>query len=454
MRVLPLAAALLTFTALLAGCASSDPDEASDDGASTEPWSVSFGEPVMVDAERIASEPTVKAAADGSYLVCAPTGNIKYATRPQDLPVMADKGAFQSAIWRSTDNGTTWARVGTMGLPYHSPMPGGGDCDMATDAGGAVYMTDQVGLATEVVSVSHDNGASWAAGSPLASGDVGVDRQWLRADPTEPGVVYLVYNLQARGITVSKTTDGGATWTAVTATSYSAPPGTMVAVNGTVAFAHDNGGGQGFGFVHSEDGGATWTEATAGTDRTQFLDFFPQLFSDRAGTLYLAWTETGEPDAAGNATTSVAYVYSHDLGATWSEKTVAFARSGRVLFLWGAAGSAGRVGFSWYEAPDPQGDYFVHGALVDAADTPAPRFAQARVDPVPARSGPPCESGSTCLEGRELGDYQSVAVDPEGHLLVSYVRVLSAQDGGRVMFARSNETALFLPGETYAPWVV
>lgn len=450
MRVL---AAALVVAALLAGCTTEQPPALPPPPPPAEPApALLFGTPVMVDAERIASEPSVKSDGTGALFICAPTGSIKYATRPQDLPVEADKGAFQSAIWRSLDNGTTWEFADTpvsegVGLPYHSPLPGAGDCDLAVDAEGAIFMTDQLGLASEVMSVSHDQGGTWEVGSPLASGSLGVDRQWLWPDPTTPGTVYMVFNGQGRGITVSKTTDGGRTWSAVLATSESSPPGTIVALGGTVAFAHSPVGGK-FGFVHSEDAGATWKTDLVDTNLTTFQDFFPQLFADNAGTLYLAWTEKSQ---AGSA---IAYTYSHDQGATWAPKTIAFDRPGRALFLWGAAGSAGRLGFSWYEAPDPSGAFYSHAGVVHGADTAQPAFVDAQVDSEPVRPDPPCEDGALCTGGRELGDFQMCAVDPAGDLVVSYVRVLPDDAGGRVMFAKATGTNLFAPGESFDPWVV
>ncbi|MEA3190530.1 MAG: hypothetical protein QOD77_1112 [Thermoplasmata archaeon] len=445
--------AILVAAVAFAGCTTDEPAPPQPPGPPAEPApDLLFGTPVMVDADRIASEPSVKSDGTGALFICAPTGSIKYATRPQDLLVEADKGAFQSAIWRSLDNGTTWQFAETpvaegTGLPYHSALPGAGDCDLAVDADGAVYMTDQLGLASEVMSVSFDQGQTWEVGSPLASGSAGVDRQWLWPDPTTPGTVYMVFNGQGQGITVSKTTDSGKTWTAVVATDQSSPPGTIVALNGTVAFAHRPVGGK-FGFVHSEDAGATWDTTLVDVNLTTFQDFFPQLFADAAGTLYLAWTETSDLG------TAVAYSFSKDLGATWSPKTIAFDHPGRSLFLWGTAGSAGRLGFSWYEAPDPDGAYYVHAGVVHGADTASPVRDDVRVDAEPVRPDPPCEDGALCTGGRELGDFQMCAIDPAGNLLVSYVRVLPDDAAGRIMFAKATGANLFAAGETFDPWVV
>src|SRR5581483_5751400 len=165
-------------------------------------------------------------------------------------------------------------------------------------------------------------------------------------------------------------------------------------------------------------------------DHKKLFDHFPQTFADSNGTLYVAWNEVD------GDSTALAYVYSHDAGKTWSDKVVALNHKGKSLFLWGAAGSAGRVGFSWYEAPDPAGKYYTQAAILTSADTPTPQVFEARVSDTPALPYPPCESGTACTSGRELGDFQMCAVAPDGSLVVSYVVVKDAPSGGHIAFAR------------------
>ncbi|MES2153724.1 MAG: sialidase family protein [bacterium] len=464
MRSLAILSTALFVGAILAGCSGSTPAPTT----TTQPPvqrgipAMTFAKPVTVDGARIASEPSIKVAKDGTIFVTAPTGTVKYATRPFDLPVMAGKGAFQSAIWSSRDNGTTWAFADTLGvLPYHSALPGGGDADLAIDAAGTIFMADQEGLANEAVSTSHDNGATWEAAGPLGSGVPDTDRMWLWPDPTTPGTVYMNYDMNGRQINVAKTTDDGKTWTAVFTPAASTAPGPIVATNQTVAFSYNNGAA--LEFVHSEDKGLTWKQDDLKDNGTAIqsgaIDLFPQTFADTKGTLYIAWLEAGTT-ANGTKGNAVAYIFSHDAGKTWSPKTVAFTLPGAAIFLWGTAGSSGRIGFSWYEAPKPAGAYYIHAGIVIDADTDEPMMVDARVQTMPARPDPPCTNGVGCTSGRELGDFQQCAITPDGTLVVSYVVVSGLNEagqpnGGHITFARLAEGPKLLDGtDTFTPWRV
>jgi len=463
MRAYPILVASLLCAGVLAGCAGNGPTTSTTSNpppAETLP-AMHFLPQVTVDGARIASEPSIKVGKDGTLFICAPTGSVKYATRPQDLPVEATKGAFQSAIWSSHDNGTTWKFADTAALlPYHDALPGAGDCDLAIDAANTIFMADQLGLADEVVSTSHDNGASWAAASPLGSGVPDVDRMWLWPDPTTPGTVYMNFDHNGVEIDVAKTTDDGKTWTAVATPSSSTAPGPIVATNKTVAFAYNNGNN--LEYVHSEDKGLTWKQVDMQENGKPILsgavDLFPQTFADSAGTIYIAWLQSGKVN--GTAGTAVAYIYSHDAGATWSTSQVAFTLPGAGIFLWGAAGSSGRIGFSWYEATNPAGPYFEHAGIVVGADTDKPLTVHTRVTTQPARQDAPCNGGVGCTSGRELGDFQQCAVAPDGTFVVAFVIVngtseTGAPNGGHVTYARLAEGPKLIEGtDTFVPWRV
>jgi hypothetical protein len=440
---------LALLALVLAGCASPQPPAPPAPGTAPEQGlaALTFEPTVRVDDQRIASEPSVKLARDGTIFVAAPTGVIKYATRPQDALNQADKGIFQGAIWRSTDGGKTFefrAGLGAELVPYHTAQPGGGDSDIAIDGAGRVYVADQFGLFTESVQFSDDNGDTWTAGTTTGSGHPPVDRQWMWPDPGQPGHVWMVYD-GFSGMMVSETTDGGATWTATQVSDTSASPGPLVAIPGLVAFTMFNGGA--IIFVSTHDGGMTWEEQEVGKGRGELNDFFPATVADTSGTVYVAWMELDGNDSR------VQYTYSKDLGATWSPNQVAFRQPGLGTFLWVAAGAPGRLGLSWYGAPDPEQEWYEETGILIGADTPAPKATQARVSQEPARVGPPCQSGSTCTSGRELGDFQQCAVTPDGRLVVSYVTVLSAEEGGRITFAQQSAGPELLDA-TPEPWVV
>ncbi|MHB8584669.1 MAG: hypothetical protein ACYDDF_02370 [Thermoplasmatota archaeon] len=435
----------LGIALLFAGCltapSSSTVPQSLASTPSTIAGALSFLPPVSVDPTRIGSEPSIIVAKDGSIFVSAPTGNIKYATRPQDFLVEDTRGAGQSAIWRSRDGGETFQFLSMAPLPYHSPEPGGGDSAMAFDSAGTLYLADQIGLVSEAIQSSKDLGDTWSVGTPLASGTVDTDRQWLAADPGHPGVVYMVYDHTGVGINVAKTTDGGQTWMATQATQESTSPGTIVASKDLVAFSFFSGND--IMFAHSSDAGATWKEEPIGKGHGPISTFFPQTFFDRNGTLYVTWMEKA----------GIAYSYSRDLGKTWSPNVLAVPLNSTHTFLWAVGGDAGRLGFSWYDAKDPNATWYEMAAIVVNADSAHPSVSLSQVSPTAVRVGAPCESGSTCTSGREFGDFQSCAIAPNGDLVVAYVHVLNAQDGGIVMFGRV-ATGPRLIDSPFNPWVV
>lgn len=440
---------VLALVALLAGCAARPASELDPNAALPLPLDpLGFLEPTLVDNLRIASEPSVSVGADGTVFVAAPTGVIKYATRPQDAVQHLDKGIFQGAIWRSVDGGASFEHLAGLGpTPYHTAQPGGGDSDIAIDADGRVYVTDQFGLFTESVQWSVDNGESWEGSIVPASGLPPVDRQWLTVDPETPGHVWLHYNRVGYGLTVSESVDGGGSWSTRQVSGLSGPSGRGLALPGGW-YGFSIATGEGVTLVHTADGGETWTDLALPVDVGEVEDFFPSTFADAAGTVYVSWME-----ASGNGT-AVVYAFSKDRGVTWSPTRVAFEQPGYGTFSWGVAGDKGRLAFVWYGAEDPDAEWHVESGIVVDADGDAPRATQMRVDPQPIRVGKPCQGGSTCTSGRELGDFFEAAITPTGELVVAYVRVLSPEEGGRIAFAKQAAGPRLYEGAAPSPWVV
>ena len=121
--------------------------------------------------------------------------------------------------------------------------------------------------------------------------------------------------------------------------------------------------------------------------------------------------------------------------------------------MWSVAGAPGRLGFSWYDAPDPAKEWWERAAIVTAADSDAPVVLETLVSDKPTRVGPPCTDGTACTSGREYGDFQQCALAPDGSMVIAYVTVLSAQEGGRITFAKVSHGPKLLDAPV-DPWVV
>src|SRR3989440_2773579 len=158
----------------------------------------------------------------------APDGAI-YVNGPSGL--LSNLPGSPSPVFKSTDGGSTWKTTPTS---LRANLPGGGDSNIAIDpVTGTLYMTD-LWLGSATVSRSTDGAASWVA-NPL-QGVVVQDRQWVAA--AGDGNVYHVTHQIPTGLIVSKSVSplDGVVYvqhvvaaTPVDQTGCVCPPGNLVA---------------------------------------------------------------------------------------------------------------------------------------------------------------------------------------------------------------------------------
>ena len=230
-----------------------------------------------------------------------------------------DGGACAIGFSTSTDNGATW----TSGLlpsvtKYTSPA---GAFDRATDAAVAYDAQDNTWMISSLVltetggvkgvgiltSRSTDGGFTW--GTPVAipntAGMVSPDKNWIVCDDTASspfyGNCYTEWDDNGAGnrMEMSRSTDGGATWT-VAATNNTGIIGgqPVVRPDGTVIVPTDNANETAIGAFNSTNGGVSWSAVTtiatiahhsvAGGLREGPL---PSAEIDAAGTVYVVWTD-------------------------------------------------------------------------------------------------------------------------------------------------------------------
>jgi hypothetical protein len=228
--------------------------------------------------------------------------------------------------------------------PFTSDRSNDFDTWMATDRQGvryAVYMAldalTQPGLHSQIQLVTSSDGLTWSA--PVAADDAAddcpgdapdcYDKPMVaigpdKADPTKDVVYVLYFSDPAAGMRVTRSTDGGKTFStsdAVGAGAYGDVRATadgdlhvvMVAGNGDPL----GGPGNSVQYLHSGDGGKTFTTTVASKSGEPVPFFFsnPHLAIDEAqGTLHVVYA-SGLPDGAWN----IELATSKDGGATWSE---------------------------------------------------------------------------------------------------------------------------------------
>ena len=355
----------------------------------------------------------------------------------------------------SGDAGRTWGEVS---LPFSRCASGGLGYDRASDPVVSVgpdgrayavslsFTPDDVSpnftTADAIASAtSTDGGRSWQRLRVLdqdTNGDVqgSLDKEWVVADPTHPGVAYVTwdhftpnpdgsFHVPAR---FSRTTDGGRTWSApLTIAGFPADEGAAIDTNvvdprtGDV-FVFFNwstpGNPDRLAFVRSADHGLTWSGPRAITDvgavgvtdpgSGEYLRTGDSLFSAAVspltGRLYLAWQSgalnTGLYDES-------LLVTSGDSGRTWTSPTVVSTRTGGPAFLPTIAVSpAGLVGLTWYDFrhDDPTTKQLTTDVWFRSLNATGTRLSAEK-----HLSGPFNFAAAPDAGGRFLGDYQAMA---------------------------------------------
>ncbi len=204
-------------------------------------------------------------------------------------------------IYKTSNGGTTWARQTTATFANASSFP---NCVHFYNANDGWCMGDPINGDFEIYT-TNNGGAAWTLvpGSQIAnpvSGEFGVvgytssigDTSWFG---TNKGRIY-------------KSVDKGLNWTAAAIPGWSAIYCTPAFKDGMHGLAQDRGASTTGGLAESSDGGATWTAVTAvGTVYTNDLEYVPT-----SPNTYVA--------SGADATNGLAgVVYSFNGGHTWAE---------------------------------------------------------------------------------------------------------------------------------------
>jgi len=122
-------------------------------------------------------------------------------------------GGSSSNIYRSVDGGTTWTIL-TSGLPDSSPNIGRIGIDLCASSPNVLYAihADEIGYLDGIYK-STNNGNTWAQINNPSGGSFYSSYGWwfgrIRVDPTNSSVVY------TGGLSVYKSTNGGSSWSTI-----------------------------------------------------------------------------------------------------------------------------------------------------------------------------------------------------------------------------------------------
>lgn len=405
----------------------------------------------------------------------------------------------QVNVWYSTDAGKSWT------ISLKNPLATGfSDPSLTEDMANNIYDAG-IDLGNDAVFASSDGGRNFLAGTPQCHDG---DRPWLAGgQPNEffmstdtvegSGTGHEVFHGQITSpltITCSLTgiADNGpyanpsfpntASYSGYGQIYYDRVDGSLIE---PANFFDANGNVSGVGIsvlnqASSFTGSFVPSEGAATPDGQ--LAHWPAIAIDSANTIYVVWdtqprdTNPNDPQNGCSPTlpnaiggpsllpNSIMLAYTTDKGATWHGPYTLAHPGTTVLWPWIAAGSAGNVSVTWYQAnqatdPDCDSAALVPGGqptrwTVQVANLfgvpQALGHAVQAVNAVPADALHPngvvhvggiCQGGTTCVvtgQDRRLGDYFTNALDGNGCVMVTTgdTQMVDPTTGGQLSTSR------------------
>jgi hypothetical protein len=290
--------------------------------------------------------------------------------------------------------------------------------------------SSQLAGKTSVLGLSDDLGETWAP-SQGAGINSGVDHQSIGAGPFPAGdvggigypnaVYYASQDIAAAQIALSR--DGGSTFGPAVPMYTIAQCGGLhghiqVSPQGVVAVPNKSCGGE-QGLAVSTNAGLTFTVRTVPGSTSSRSDPAAGFGADE--TLYFGFC-----DASGAAKAAV----STDLGASWSTPQNVGAAFGIVncAFPEVIAGDGDRAAFAFLGSATPgdgtaanlayDGVWHLYLAVTYDRGVTWTTIRATPGDPV--QRGAVCLQGTTCESGRNLLDFNDIAMDEKGRILVGY----------------------------------
>jgi len=347
-----------------------------------------------------------------------------------------DGGACAIGFSTSTNNGASWTSGLLPGVTKYS----GGTYDRATDAAVAYDAKHNTWMISSLVlteaggvkgvgiftSRSTDGGFTWGApvAIPNTSGMVSPDKNWIVCDNTASspfyGNCYTEWDDNGAGnrMEMSRSTDGGATWSVAATNSAGIIGGQpVVRPDGTVIVPTANANETAIGAYNSTNGGASWSAVTtiatikhhgvAGSLREGPL---PSAEVDGAGTVYIAWTDCRFRQAC--KANDIVIVHSlNATGTSWSAISrvpIDATGSGIDHFIPGLAvnnttsGATAQLGLTYYFYP--KGTTQLNIGFISSTTAGSTWSAAQTVS-----TGATSVWAATTSQGRMVGDYISTS---------------------------------------------
>jgi len=408
-----------TTTATLDAAAGARPAPVDDDST------LAFSPAITLTAPGAArdGEPSTAVDQDGRWYI----GAIRGVPAGSDMWIITDPTGQQSKWLGRPD--TFRVQDPTTGQ-FREPTAsdGGGDMDFALSQPlqgqiPRIYMSSLAAV-TVSTAVSEDTGRTWLL-NPSATLARTADRQWNIASGANYAAVWVREPITGPGFYLYQSIDGGKTY------PFMALVYPMNGTGGQPVINHQTGAiygvissGTNLIFVKGRRDPLTGV-AISFTNQVistgfQHNSLFPVIKLDRAGNLYVAWSDTK----------AVYYRYSTNDGVTWSAaiRVSTGLHNSSAVMPWLVAGDPGRLAFAWYGSASPsntdsQADWYLWFSQTLDGLSPSPSFTQVRaVDRI-------MHHGNISLGGlnltdpnlnRNLIDFFQVALDGTGRSVIAF----------------------------------
>jgi hypothetical protein len=326
--------------------------------------------------------------------------------------------------------------------------PGGGDNELSITSDGGVQISTLNSLVTIGMATSDDDGETWQYNA-AASNFSGVDRQWQAT--VGPDTVYLAYHdIVATQIWLVKSTDGGnnfgaplAMLPAELAGQWASSPAPDVAAgnihsnmvsdrDGRVAMSLIMPGSATANATPAHTKNSVWVVITdpdggnpamhqvyLGPDDANYQGLFPAIASDKAGNLYVSWSDLK----------GVYLSVSRDHAATWSPPVkISKPASTSAVFPFVIAGDAGRVALAWLgsngvDPDDPKADWYTYFSYNMNALAKGSKWTEVVASDHISHKGQICLHGLECdVTGgnRNLAEVLQIGLTKDGRALIAY----------------------------------
>ncbi|HEV3472531.1 MAG TPA: sialidase family protein [Actinomycetota bacterium] len=330
--------------------------------------------------------------------------NLMIACAPSGVP---NRQYNQSYFHISRDGGRKWEFEDVEGgqTDTRNYFYEGGDCDVAFDNGGTMYVAD-TWLGNLSVGHSTDAGETWSGTAISASGLV-VDRPWLVGGPK--GTLHVSYQDVQFGmpsaIWYTRSTDFGQTFTPTSLVASAGPDGIFTwqgnlvvskdaqdlylvysRRQGPVLNDLDAAGPETLWAAVSHDGGFSWTSKLIAAMPNPVSYLYPSIAMDPKGNLHIVFSSRTEKDRP------IWYAFSKDEAESWT-KPLPLTRGSAGYSPWIATDRSGEAAVVWYGGPHPKTapgkdyDWFIYWARVSGAGAGKPHVVSGTTTDRPIFTG-------------------------------------------------------------------